>query len=148
MKIQDIFYPRIIYIYTLIYILLSVISSIFYKIEILSILIFILLFIYSLAVFFIIGYKRKEDISKLSFYCFSYILAIQVLVYIITFFIQNYITKPWLYFKNQSGNFIITRIEYFHIVISTFIVDILIFEIMIIIFLLLGRYFSQYSKER
>lgn len=148
MKIKNIFYPRILYIYTLIYILLSIFSALFYKISNLTILIFILLFIYSLSVFFIIGYKRKEDIAKLSLYSFSYILMLQVLVYIIVLFIQNYITHPWLYFKNQSGNIIITRLEYFHIVVSIFIIDVLVFEIMMIVFLLLGRYLSQYSKEK
>ena len=148
MKIKNIFYPRILYIYTLIYIFLSILSALFYKISNLTILIFILLFIYSLSVFFIIGYKRKEDIAKLSLYSFSYILMLQVLVYIIVLFIQNYITHPWLYFKNQSGNIIITRLEYFHIVVSIFIIDVLVFEIMMIVFLLLGRYLSQYSKEK
>ena len=148
MKIKNIIYSRILYIYTFVYIILSIFSALFYKIGILTILIFILLFIYSLSVFFIIGYKRNEDIKKLSIYSFSYILTLQVFVYIIIFFIQNYITHPWLYFKNQLGNIIITRIEYFHIVISSFIIDILVFEIMIIISLLLGRYLSQYSKEK
>ncbi len=148
MKIKNLFYPKILYIYLIIYIVLSIVSLFLYRFQYLTIIVFYLLLLYSISVFFVIGYRNKQKLKKLSIYCFSFLLVLQIIVFIISFYIETYITKPWIYFYSQnSQNIILTKAQYISILVKEFIIDIIIYEIIVIGFLILGRYLSIYNKK-